>query len=117
MANEVTGVDSDTPWWHETPSLVSQTTHLTAYTGSTDSNPFDITPSVSSGYFDEDDGSNISDGSYSAHIGGYLMGYPQATASSIDSSSTLKNGQQSLYHNSTDYENVVSILTLFVHKY
>lgn len=60
--------ESNTPWWYETPSLVSQTTHLTAFTSSTESNPFDITPSVSSGYYDEDDGSNISEGSSGGRV-------------------------------------------------
>ena len=56
--------EPNTPWWYETPSLVSQTTHLSAFASSADSTPFDVTPSVSSGYYDEDDSSNVSEGSY-----------------------------------------------------
>jgi len=66
--------DPNTPWWYETPSLVSQTTHLTGFASSTESNPLDITPSVSSGYFEEDDGSNISEGSYGGPMSGGLGG-------------------------------------------
>lgn len=63
---------------------------MTAYTSSNDSNPFDVTPSVSSGYCDEDDGSNISDGSYSAHYGA-ANGYHRTESNR--SNSTLTNGR------------------------
>lgn len=92
MANELapaipaTSGESNTPWWYETPSLVSQSKHMTAYTSSNDSNPFDVTPSVSSGYYDEDDGSNISDGSFSA-----ANGYHRTESNR--SNSTLTNGR------------------------
>lgn len=99
MASEfVQQGESNTPWWYETPSLVSQTTHLTAFTSSTDSNPFDITPSVSSGYFDEDDGSNISDGSYggrSAHYNAPLVSACQRTDSNW-SNSTITEGRSTI---------------------
>ena len=98
MANELAPAvaapigESNTPWWYETPSLVSQSKHMTAYTSSTDSNPFDITPSVSSGYYEEDDGSNISDGSFSAHHGG-AGGNGYHRTESNRSNSTLTNGR------------------------
>ncbi len=97
MANELAPAapsgESNTPWWYETPSLVSQTTHMTAYTSSNDSNPFDVTPSVSSGYFD-DEGSVISDGSYSAHqstANHAVTGYHRTESNR--SNSTLTNGR------------------------
>lgn len=48
--------ESNTPWWYETPSLVSQSTfsNNTYCTGTSQIDPFDITPSQSSGYYDED---------------------------------------------------------------
>lgn len=68
---------------------------MTAYTGSNESNPFDITPSdVSSGYFDEDD--SISEGSYTAHAnanGGNPASYHRTESNW--SNSTLTNGRQS----------------------
>ena len=105
--------DPNTPWWYETPSLVSQTTHLTGFASSTESNPLDITPSVSSGYFEEDDGSNISEGSYGGRMAGGLggggsggglattpyssapvIGTPyQRTESNWSTTSTIKDGQ------------------------
>lgn len=87
MANDLApSGERNTPWWYETPSLVSQSSHMTACTGSNDSNPFDITPSVSSGYFDEDDASNISDGSFTAHN-------TATRAGSSWSNSTLTSGR------------------------
>lgn len=83
--------ESNTPWWYETPSLVSQSKHMTAYTSSNDSNPFDVTPSVSSGYYEEDDGSIISDGSFSAHPGAGGNGYHRTESNR--SNSTLTNGR------------------------
>lgn len=72
--------ESNTPWWYQTPSLVSQATHLTAFTSSTESNPFDITPSVSSGYFEEDDGSNISEGSFGGRVATTYSSVPVVAA-------------------------------------
>lgn len=97
MSHDYAPIDSNTPWWYETPSLVSQTNHMSALTGSGESNPFDITPSVSSGYFDEDDASNISDGSYTAHVH-YMSGNGASAAGyhrteSNWSNSTLTNGK------------------------
>ena len=99
MANELAPAppsgESNTPWWYETPSLVSQSKHMTAYTSSNDSNPFEVTASVSSGYYEEDDVSNISDGSYSAHFGaGNVGGQGYHRTESNRSNSTLTNGRQ-----------------------
>lgn len=94
--------ESNTPWWYETPSLVSQSKHMTAYTSSNDSNPFEVTPSVSSGYYEEDDGSNISDGSYSAHYNaGVSAGVSYHRTESNRSNSTLTNGRHGGGSNST----------------
>ena len=96
MANDLApSGERNTPWWYETPSLVSQSSHMTAYTGSNDSNPFDITPSVSSGYFDEDDGSNISDGSFTAHN----TATSHNRAGSSWSNSTLTSGRNDVSEN------------------
>ena len=48
--------ECNTPWWYETPSLASQSTFSsnTYCTGTSQIDPFDITPSQSSGYYDED---------------------------------------------------------------
>lgn len=48
--------ECNTPWWYETPSLVSQSTFSsnTYCTGTSQIDPFDITPSQSSGYYDEE---------------------------------------------------------------
>ncbi len=86
--------DLDTPWWYETPSLVSQSNHLEAFTSSNESNPFDITPSVSSGYFDEDDGSNVSDGSYPGHNSGVPGGYLGGNHRTEPNWLALSNGRQ-----------------------
>ena len=96
MANDFPSGGNSTPWWYETPSLVSQTTHLTAFASSTDSNPLDITPSVSSGYFEEDDGSNISEGSYGGHFSGataHMMNYHKMDSSSLSNSTLTSKGQ------------------------
>ncbi len=100
--------DLDTPWWHETPSLVSQATHLTAFNSSTESNPFEITPSVSSGYFDEEDqNSNVSEGSVGGGRGIASMAYASAptvgppyqrTDSDWSNASTITEGHHSAHH-------------------
>lgn len=94
MTNALAPAESNTPWWYETPSLVSQSNHMTAYNSSNESNPFDITPSVSSGYYDEDDGSNISEGSYTAHYPPGNVSYQRETNRS---NSTLTSGKQGSY--------------------
>ena len=100
MANDLAPSESNTPWWYETPSLVSQSNHLEAFASSNESNPFDITPSVSSGYYDEDDGSNISDGSFPGHFsavtGGHL-GSNHRTESNW-SGLAMINGRQGNHH-------------------
>jgi hypothetical protein len=66
---------------------------MTAYTSSNESNPFDITPSVSSGYYEEDDGSNISDGSYygTSGVGVAMNGHHRTESNRSDS--TLTEGR------------------------
>ena len=112
MANDLAAGESNTPWWYETPSLVSQSKHLEAFTSSNESNPFDITPSVSSGYFDEDDVSNISDGSYPGHFGiappGGHPGGNQRTDSSWGGL-TLTNGGQRSHHQVLSTDGVVIV--------
>ena len=93
MANDLAPSESNTPWWYETPSLVSQSKHLEAFTSSNESNPFDITPSVSSGYY-EDDGSIVSDGSYPGHYSAITGGHFGNSHRSESNWMALSNGRQ-----------------------
>lgn len=87
-------IDSDTSWWQDSPGLISEASHMTTYTGSGECN---ITPRSSSGYYDEDDGSNISDGSYSAGQFSMANASNPATHQRTESTSTLVNGQPTSY--------------------
>ena len=102
MADEFAQLEvQDTPWWYETPGQQPQNTHHTAFTSSTDSktdsNPL-VTPSISSGYYDEDDGSNISEsnvseGSYGGRAKMPAVSLCRRRTESNWSNSTIMEGQ------------------------
>ena len=69
--------ECNTPWWYETPSLASQSTFSsnTYCTGTSQIDPFDITPSQSSGYYDEDTtASEASSNLFTGDRGSYATG-------------------------------------------
>jgi hypothetical protein len=69
--------ECNTPWWYETPSLASQSTFSsnTYCTGTSQIDPFDITPSQSSGYYDEDTtASEASSNMFTGGPGSYATG-------------------------------------------
>ena len=78
--------ECSTPWWYETPSLVSQSTFSsnTYCTGTSQIDPFDITPSQSSGYYDDD--TTASEGSSNLFTG---VPGSCATGSELTDNSTL----------------------------
>lgn len=85
--------ECNTPWWYETPSLASQSTFSsnTFCTGTSQIDPFDITPSQSSGYYDEDTtASEASSNMFTAGTGSCATGSEWSGAESASTRLTSK---------------------------
>lgn len=82
--------ECNTPWWYETPSLASQSTFSsnTFCTGTSQIDPFDITPSQSSGYYDED--TTASEASSNMFTGGTATGSEWSGTDGVSTRPTSK---------------------------
>ena len=98
--------ECNTPWWYETPSLASQSTfsNNTYCTGTSQIDPFDITPSQSSGYYDEE--TTASEASSNMFTGGTRSCATCSEWSGADSASMQSAGTRSDHLRSMEAANV-----------